>query len=72
MLYLLDKDLKTAILAQAGVAQWIECWPVNQRATGSIPSRHMLGVRARSPVGRGHAKGNHTLIRSSLPPFPSV
>ena len=24
--------------ALAGVAQWIECWPVNQRVTGSIPS----------------------------------
>ena len=24
-------------LALAGVAQWIECWPANQRVTGSIP-----------------------------------
>ena len=35
----------------AGVAQWIEHWPANQRATGSIPSLgHMPGLRARSPV----------------------
>ena len=26
-------------LALAGVAQWIECWPVNQRVAGSIPSQ---------------------------------
>ena len=24
--------------ALAGVAQWIECWPGNQRVAGSIPS----------------------------------
>ena len=23
----------------AAVAQWTECWPVNQRVTGSIPSQ---------------------------------
>ena len=27
------------IMALAGVAQWIECWPVNQMVTGSIPSQ---------------------------------
>ena len=26
-------------LALAGVAQWIECWPMNQRVAGSIPSQ---------------------------------
>ena len=26
-------------LALAGVAQWIECWPVNQRVASSIPSQ---------------------------------
>ena len=25
--------------ALAGVAQWIECWPANQRVAGSIPSQ---------------------------------
>ena len=25
--------------ALAGVAQWIECWPANQSATGSSPSQ---------------------------------
>ena len=32
--------------ALAGVAQWIECEPVNQRVTGSIPSQDTcLGCR---------------------------
>ena len=32
---LLEKTQETAM---AGVAQWIECWPENQRVMGSIPS----------------------------------
>ena len=37
------------IYALAGVAQWIECWPANQKVTGSIPSQGTcLGYR---PVG---------------------
>ena len=31
--------LKNDTQALAGVAQWIECWPVNWKVTGSIP-RH--------------------------------
>ena len=27
------------IQALAGMAQWIECWPMNQRVTGLIPSQ---------------------------------
>ena len=27
------------VQALAGVAQWIELWPVNQRVTGLIPSQ---------------------------------
>ena len=30
---------KTVFLLLAGVAQWIKCWPVNQRVAGSIPSQ---------------------------------
>ena len=38
--------------ALAGVAQWIECQPENQRVASSIPSiGHMHGLRVRSPVG---------------------
>ena len=44
----------------ACVAQWTECWPVNQRVAGLIPSLgHMPGLQARSPVG-GPTIGNHT------------
>ena len=43
------KKIRHVKNALAGVAQWIECWPVNQRVTGSIPSHGMLW--ARSPIG---------------------
>ena len=37
--------------ALAGVAQWIECWPVNQRVASCIPSLgHMPGLQARSSL----------------------
>ena len=36
--------------ALATVAQWIECQPANQRVADSIPSWHMPGLQARSPV----------------------
>ena len=29
----------TPVFALAGVAQWIECWPVNQRVASLIPSQ---------------------------------
>ena len=39
-------------LALAGVAQWIELRPANQRIATSIPSLgHIPGLWARSPVG---------------------
>ena len=31
--------IKLQIIALAGVAQWIECRPANQRVAGSIPSQ---------------------------------
>ena len=34
--YINVKQYKCAL---AGVGQWIECWPVNQRLTGLIPSQ---------------------------------
>ena len=39
--------------ALVGVVMWTEHWPVNQKVTGSIPSRsgHMPGLWARSLVG---------------------
>ena len=39
-------------LVLAGVAQWTECQPVNQRVAGSIPSLGpMAGLQVGSPVG---------------------
>ena len=44
--------------ALAAVVQWIECWPVNQRVTSSVPSQGtylgcrpgpQLGTRERQP-----------------------
>ena len=35
----IKKIIKKLKLALAGVAQWIECWPANQRVTGLIPSQ---------------------------------
>ena len=40
------------ILALAGVAQWIEHWPMNQRVSGSIPSQGIyLGCRPDLQLG---------------------
>ena len=48
----INSNIKSSDLALAGVAQWIECWPANQRVTGLIPSLgHIRGLQARSPVG---------------------
>ena len=58
-------NIKMAI-ALAGVAQWIECQPVNQRVAALTPNLgHMPGLWARSP-GRGCVRGNHTLMLLSL------
>ena len=64
---------KNCFVALAGVAQWIERQPGNQRVAGSIPSQGTwLGCRP-GPLW-GHARGNHTsmFLCLSLPYFPSV
>ena len=54
MIPLLGIYSKKPVLTLAGVAQWIECRPANQRVASSIPSLgHMPGLWARSPVGGG-------------------
>ena len=35
---LMKTDIKTVLSALAGVSQWIECQPANQRVASSIPS----------------------------------
>ena len=48
------------MLPLAGIAQWIEHQPVNQRVTGWIPSlEHMPGLRAKSPVGGAQDATTH-------------
>ena len=59
--------LNTQHLALAGVAQWIECQPANQRVTSSIPSlEHMPPGPQWGGVGR-HERGNHTWMCLSFP-----
>ena len=45
----------------AGVSQWIECWPENQRVAGSIPSQAHAWIASQVPGGRC-MRGNHTLM----------
>ena len=56
----------------AGMAEWIECRPANQRVTSSIPSLgHMPGLRVRSLVG-GAGEATDVSLPLFLPPFPSL
>ena len=56
--------------ALAGVAQWVECWPANQRVTSSIPNWDTcLGYRP-DPQYRAHERQPY--IDVSLPLFLPV
>ena len=52
--------------ALAGVAQWIECLPVNQKVAGSIPSHGTCLRCSRQVPSCGPMRDNHTLIFLSL------
>ena len=59
------RKIKKRSPALAGVSQWIEHRPVNQRVTGWIPSQGTcLGCSQVS--SKGHLRGNHTLVFLSL------
>ena len=58
--------LKKIYSTQASVAQWIECWPANQRITGSIPSEGTCLGCAGQDLSRGHMRSNHTSMFLSL------
>ena len=66
------QNIKNRTIALAGVAQWIECWPMNQRVTGSIPRQGTCLCCGSVPSGR-HVRSNHTLrflsFSFSLPPL---
>ena len=51
--------------ALAGVAQWIECWPANQRALVQFPVRAHAWV-AGQVSSWGRMRGNYTLMFLSL------
>ena len=55
--------------ALAGVAQWIECWPVNQRAAGSIPGQGAC-LGCGPPVAGAREATTHGCFSPS--PFPSL
>ena len=63
--------------ALASVAQWSECWPVNQKVAGSIPSQGtclgcrlgpQLGLCERQPIDLSHVD----VSLSSLPLFTYI
>ena len=51
--------------ALAGVAQWIECWPMNQRVTSSIPSQ---GICLVGSYGGTQEATTHWCFSPSLSP----
>ena len=55
----------------AGVAQWIEHQPVNQRVPVWVQSGHMPEFGARLPVGGAWEATTHWCFPLFLPPFPS-
>ena len=61
--------IKKEEIALAGVAQWIEHGPVNQRVAGLIPSLgHIPGLQARLPVGDMWEATTHWCVSPSLSP----
>ena len=62
--------------APAGVAQWIECWPVNQGVMGYIPSQGTCLSCWPDPQLGVHERQPHIDVSLPLPlfllPFTSV
>ena len=58
-----------ALLALAGVAQWIECWPANQGVMGLMPTQDTCLGCWPHPQLRVHSRQPH--IDVSLPLFLS-
>ena len=57
-------------MASAGVAQWIECQPVNQRVASLIPSHGTcLDCRTGPQLG-AHERQLHTDVSLHLFPLP--
>ena len=58
------KDINNAVIALAGMAQWTECLPANQKVAGSIPNQGNAWSVGQVP-SNGHARGNRLMF------FPS-
>ena len=68
-IYSILQRVKFVLSSLAGVAQWIECLPANQKVTSSIPNLgHMPGLRARSQVGGTQEVSTHWCFSPSLSP----
>ena len=64
---------KVHVHALVGVAQWTECWPANQRVTGSIPSQGPCLGCGPAPQWGAHEMQPHVMFLSLFPPpFPSL
>ena len=72
--YIKFRHLRKDNLAPAGVAQWIECWPVNQKVTGSIPNQGTCLSCGPGPKLGAQERQPHIDISLLLyhPPFPSL
>ena len=55
------QESKLKDIALAGVAEWIECQPMNQSVTSLIPSQGTAWVVDQVP-SRGCVRGNYTLM----------
>ena len=67
-------EIKTQHYALAGVAQWIEHWPVNEMVAGSIPSQGTCLGCGPGPQWGAHERQPHIDVSLPLflPPFPSL
>ena len=70
----LETSSQDGSIALAGVAQWIEHWPVNQRVAGSIPSQDTwLGCRPGPQLGACKRQPQIDVsVPFSFPHFPSL
>ena len=71
--YVDSTDQKTETIALAGVAQWIEHLPTNERVPSSIPSHGTCPGCGLGPRWGAHKRQPHIDISLLLlSPFPSV
>ena len=62
-------EIKSTDSALAGVAQWVECQPVNQKATGLIPSQGTCLGCGPGPQYEACERQPHIDVSFPLSPF---